>query len=155
MNNALFDKFVNFSLNNVEIDDVISLRMRVFVEEQKILYTDEFDGVDNILTQYFCGYANMSLIACILVTPEANLIKTVRIARVLVAQTYRGKGYGSEAIRLVVEELQRQKQYDFLLVNSQKAVVAFYQKLGFELIGNENMEAGIPHIFLRKALNTI
>ncbi|GAA4144638.1 hypothetical protein GCM10022416_35620 [Actinomadura keratinilytica] len=37
-------------------------------------------------------------------------------------------------------------------LHAQTAVRAFYERLGYEAYGEEDIEAGIPHIWMRKAL---
>jgi len=152
MKRGKFDKFIVAEYNSANYHDVCQLRTDVFVVEQKIKETDEFDGIDKKGTQYYCGYVNEYLVASVVVFKEETLLKTARVARVLVSKAFRGQGYGSSIIKLMIDDIKKRSDYDYLLLNSQEAMKGFYMKLGFENVNNKNIEAGIPHIFLRMSL---
>lgn len=45
-----------------------------------------------------------------------------------------------------------QKGYRYIFCNAQKQTIAFYERCGFETISEEFIEAGIPHVKMRKEL---
>jgi ribosomal protein S18 acetylase RimI-like enzyme len=50
------------------------------------------------------------------------------------------------------ENVARDKGYKVLHMHARKSAVGFYQKLGYEIVGEEFEEVTIPHYEMQKAL---
>jgi predicted GNAT family N-acyltransferase len=62
-----------------------------------------------------------------------------------VLKAWRGKGVGRALLLRLLEEAKKQHLQQVTL-HAQLQASEFYRKLGFEIRGEEFMEAGIPHI---------
>ena len=118
-----------------------ALRRTVFIEEQGVPEADELDDLD--------GEA-IHLLALDGDTPvgTARLLlraETGKIGRVCVLARCRGTGVGAALIRAGIEELRRQPGLRRVKLGSQTHAMGFYEKLGFRPVGEDYMDAGIPH----------
>ena len=66
----------------------------------------------------------------------------MKLERFAVLKEYRKFGVGSAMVLYILKKLENQKS---IYLNSQKDVVNFYKKLGFEIIGEAFYEAEIAH----------
>ena len=123
------------------------IRTAVFVQEQGVDASDEYDAFEEVSQHY-------------LVTLDSKAVATARwrftpngikLERFAVLPTYRGEGIGKYLVEQVIEEVQKHSKPIYL--HAQIQVVDFYQKLGFEKEGALFEEAGIQH-FLRCCLNS-
>ncbi len=65
--------------------------------------------------------------------------KACKIERVATIKSYRGKGYGREAI-LEAEKWIKEMGYNKIYINSREEALGFYKKLGYE--PNYNLKSG-------------
>lgn len=117
------------------------IRREVFIEEQGVSEEDEYDGTDAM---------NMHLLVSdgekYVATGRISLIDGIyKISRVAVLKSERGKYYGDFAVRMLCDRA-FQNGAQSVFINSQTHAVRFYKSIGFEEIGDEFMEAGIPHV---------
>ncbi|MEK7303034.1 MAG: GNAT family N-acetyltransferase, partial [Pseudomonadota bacterium] len=75
----------------------------------------------------------------------ARLLPDGHIGRMAVLREWRGKGVGSAMLQRILEESSHRGMQKAML-NAQMAAIKFYEKFGFQVSGEEFMEAGIPHI---------
>lgn len=126
---------------NEDLTDSFYVRRKVFIDEQKIDESLEFNGTDDN--------------AYILVVYEDDKpIGTGRIiidnneyllGRIAVLKEERGKKIGDLVVRKLIKkscEMGADKQY----VHAQIRAKGFYETLGFNAYGNEYYEDTIPHI---------
>lgn len=125
-------------LTRRQLYELMVLRNRVFVVEQEITAEPEIDGRDTD-----ADHALMRL--------DGELIGTVRIlrentplkvGRVAVARSERGRGLGSEMMRAVGEYLGDRPAK----LHAQSHLEQWYRRLGWRREGPEFQEAGIPHV---------
>ena len=69
--------------------------------------------------------------------------KGYKLERFAVLNKDRDKGYGHIVLKTVLDDLSKTKKVVYLHAQSQ--VIPFYEKMGFEMEGNEFEEAGIMH----------
>ena len=84
----------------------------------------------------------------ILTMLNANDIKMRQVA---VDDGLRGKNTGTKMVAFA-EEHAREKGYTTMVLNARKTAVGFYEKLGYEKIGEEFPEINIPHYKMRKIM---
>jgi len=117
------------------------VRRAVFVDEQGIAAAEEWDGEDEAATHVVVTDA---------VAPVATARfrfrdeTTVKIERVAVLADYRGEGVGRHVMG-VVESRATEEGATKALLHSQERVRPFYERLGYEAVGDQFDEAGIPH----------
>ncbi len=124
-----------------DIDTCRALRREVFIEEQGVSEADEVDGRDD---------AAIHLLAFVGDAPTGTarlLLKgnTGKIGRVCVLMGARGTGLGAALIRAALDELRRQPGVTSASLGSQSHATGFYEKLGFRVVSDEFIDAGIPH----------
>ena len=129
----------------------IMIRTRVFVVEQEIAASLETDHFENASTHYLVSH-EQGFIA----TARSRFLEdkeTAKIERVAVLKEARGKGVGRQLMDYILNNLDAYPHLKTIQVGSQNTAIAFYQKLGFQVIGEEYLDAGIPHHLMIKPVN--
>lgn len=123
------------------------LRHRVFVLEQGVDASLEFDGRDGAATH-------------VVLEDGGELIGTARIfdtgneavvGRVAVEAERRGQGLGG-VVMAAAERWASDQGLPAVELHAQQSVTGFYERLGYAGIGEPYEEAGIPHLTMRKEL---
>lgn len=131
-----------------EIKHIKNIRNQVFQLEQGIDEELEFDGLDATAIHLLAYLENQPV-------GTARIRKldetTAKIERLSVLPTARRKGLGRKLMIKAIEVITREN-YHQIIINSQKYIKSFYQKLGFEQIGNTFEEANIPHVKMIKKI---
>lgn len=136
------EKYEN--LDKESLYRIFDLRNRVFMLEQKVECPDlDYKDQDAIHLQ---GYMNGGLIAyCRIFMPSGN-DSEASIGRVAVARQYRVKGYGRELMNKAISIIGDSP----IKISAQQYLEGFYHSLGFVSYGDTYMEAGIPHIKMKR-----
>lgn len=123
-------------------DDALTLRAireAVFILEQQVPVELEWDGLDtdclHVLATDLAGNP----------VGTARLLPAGHIGRMAVLREWRGRGVGSALLRLLLEETKK-RQLRQAVLNAQTYAAGFYAKFGFKAVGEEFMDAGIPHV---------
>ena len=127
---------VNFSEKQAEIT---SVRRTVFVEEQNVPESIDFDGSDTDFIHVLASDKNG------LPVGTARINREGRIGRMAVLKNYRWQGIGRKMIQALMDYGRKNAITNFH-VSSQVTAAGFYKKMGFEPTGKEFLEAGIKHI---------
>ena len=137
-------------LTTAELYAVLALRAEVFVVEQACAYQD-LDGLDQAaihLTQYvgdaLTGYTR-------LLAPGTDFEHACAIGRVVTAPTHRRRGYGRPLMRASIAECHRRWPGSDIDIHAQTYLLSFYRGFGFRPYGEEFLEDGLPHHFMRLA----
>lgn len=124
---------------------VMPLRIAVFVVEQGVpaeIEHDEFDAVSRHAAIRDTGGA---------VIATGRLLPDGHIGRMAVAAAHRGTGLGSRVLQALIEEAARRGMAEVCL-NAQTHACAFYRRHGFVEAGEVYLEAGLPHLTMRRQL---
>ncbi|MGC3873995.1 GNAT family N-acetyltransferase [Halomonas sp. GXIMD04776] len=121
------------------------IRRRVFIEEQAVPQEEEWDGRDPQCL-HFLAYRKGHAIG------TARLLPDGHIGRVAVLKEARGQGIGEQLMQAAIDAAQRRGDREILL-DAQIQALNFYRKLGFDVFGDEFLDAGIPHRSMRLSLN--
>ena len=132
-------------LTNCEVYEILKSRAKVFMFEQKIWYLD-MDNVDYNAYHLFFE-ENGEVLAYLRAFCEED--KVIRIGRVLSVE--HNKGLGTKLMEKAIAYF-KDMGYEKICLDSQIPAVRFYKKFGFETLGQEFIEAGIPHIKMVKNL---
>ncbi len=76
---------------------------------------------------------------------------TVKIRQVAVHPDSQGQGVG-RAMSEFSEEWVRENGYSLITLNARMPAVAFYLRLGYEVVGEEFIEVTIPHLAMEKLI---
>lgn len=137
-----------------ELDLGFALRIKVFVEEQKVPVELELDEKDNSENTVHIGYFNDDKL--IGVARLIDLDKdVVHIGRVAIDKEYRGRGIGRELI-IGCENIAQQilKRKIIIELSAQIQAENFYKSLGYNRVNDIiYLDAGIEHVDMRKEIN--
>lgn len=113
------------------------IREAVFINEQGVASELEFDGLDDNAVQVLVGEPGQYV-------GTGRMLDDGHIGRIAILPEARGQGLGAKVVQALVAEAIR-LGYPGVYLSAQTHALAFYFKLGFSLLGDEFMEAGIPH----------
>ncbi|TVP85958.1 MAG: GNAT family N-acetyltransferase [Thioalkalivibrio sp.] len=115
-----------------------TVRCEVFVKEQNVPRSLEFDGLDATALHWLA------------LTPEEEPVGTLRllpsgqIGRMAVMRDHRGRGIGSRLLNHAIAAAEAHG-WDEVWLNAQYASRGFYAPHGFIVISDIFEDAGIPH----------
>lgn len=89
------------------------------------------------------------LLGCCLLTRMDP--STIRLRQMAVPNSMQGKGIG-RALMVFAENIARDLGYKRLTMHARKTALGFYQKLGYQVTGDEFLEVTIPHFIMEKVL---
>jgi GNAT superfamily N-acetyltransferase len=85
---------------------------------------------------------------CMLLEEEPGII---RLRQMAVLESLQGKGVG-KAIMNFAENVARDRGYKKITMHARKNAIGFYEKMGYEVKGDEFSEVTIPHYLMEKSL---
>jgi predicted GNAT family N-acyltransferase len=131
-----------------DLQGALEVRMRVFCEEQGVPVEEELDGRDEQAEHLVavCGDGKVVGTLRLLFSEEA-----VKVGRVAVERAWRGRAIASRMLELALGEAARRGAREARLA-SQVEVIELYRQAGFEVSSEVFEEAGIPHVWMVRAL---
>jgi len=120
------------------------IRRKVFIEEQQVPESLEWDGEDQQATQLL-AYSDQIPVATL------RMLKNGRLGRMAVLKEYRNQGIGHLLIERMIRLAQEQGLQQ-LNLSAQTHAVSFYLQFGFITEGKIYMDAGIPHQQMHREL---
>lgn len=127
--------------NEKQLEDALKIRRIVFVEEQNVPVEEEIDQYEDESTHFVLYSEKKEPIG-------AGRFRDVngvgKIERICVLPTYRNRGVGKLIMEKIIE-FAKENNFSKVKLNSQTHAIPFYEKLGFKVISDEFMDAGIPH----------
>ncbi len=121
------------------------VRRTVFIEEQGVPATLEWDEDDAGALHLLAQAVNGEPIGCARLLPDGHL------GRMAVLADWRGRGVG-QALLTAALKAARARGHTQVQLSAQTHAVAFYVRAGFVSIGPEYDEAGMPHVSMQKFL---
>jgi predicted GNAT family N-acyltransferase len=85
----------------------------------------------------------------VLTTLDVGVLKMRQVA---VAEEYQGRGIGTELVK-ESEAIGKETGFERMVLSARLPAVTFYERLGYEVVGDEFVEVGIPHRHMEKALS--
>jgi ElaA protein len=131
-----------------ELYNLLQLRSEVFVVEQDCVYQD-LDGKDK-KALHVLGLKNNSIVAYTRIFKPGDYFKEASIGRVVVAKNERQHKYGYDIMEASIDVIRNQYNKTEIKISAQCYLKKFYTNLGFEKVGAEYLEDGIPHIAMIK-----
>ncbi len=123
---------------------LLALRESVFVVEQKCAY-QELDGRDGA-AWHLVGGRSGHVVACLRVLVPQRPEGRFRIGRVAVDSGWRGKGFARRMVLMALDRVREQAGERLVVLDAQAYLSAFYESLGFRVVGDAFLEDGIPHL---------
>ncbi len=87
------------------------------------------------------------LLACCILTKVAD--DTCKLRQMAVKPKIQGTGLGA-AMMNYAEQLAKDAGYKKMVMNARKTAKGFYEKLGYEIKGDEFVEVTLPHFYMQK-----
>lgn len=126
-----------------DLEKAFSIRKTVFVEEQKVSETDEYDSHEDE-SHHFLAISGDTPCA----TARWRFTeKGVKLERFAVLKDFRNKKIGNEILKNVLEDIARMPETSAhtRYLHAQLAAVPFYEKEGFKKVGEMFEECNIQH----------
>ena len=76
---------------------------------------------------------------------------TIQLRQMAVTSGLQGKGIGKVLMQFA-ENISRDLGYKKMIMHARKTATGFYEKLGYNAVGNEFLEVTIPHFVMEKSL---
>ena len=131
-----------------DFEVALAIRREVFVEGQDVPEDLELDGRDDEAAHFLARRDGEPVGTARLRDYGDGVAKVERVA---VRESFRGAGWGRR-IMATVEEHAREAGYERVRLAAQVPVVGFYERLDYEVVSEEFMDAGIPHRSMEKPL---
>lgn len=137
-----------FNTEGPEYREMIDLRMQVLLRPIGIpeSYINAQKERSDLLVGAFEGGA---LIGCCVLTPHDSVL--IQLRQMAVRPDYQGKGVGA-ALVLFAERTAQEKGFKRLMMHARDAVIPFYEKCGYTIVGEPFTEVGIGHHQMQKEL---
>ena len=114
------------------------LRHQVFVVEQKVPADLEMDELDAVCLHACVASGDGTVVGTGRLLPEG------KIGRMAVTASQRGRGIGAMILNALIKASSDRGDARVCL-SAQTHAIAFYERFGFVIRGQEFLEAGIPH----------
>ena len=125
--------------------DAKPIRYEVFVVEQKVPLDMEWDEMDARCVHAVAYDAEGQAVG------TGRLLPNGHLGRMAVRRAVRGHGIGARMLEALVDAARARGDREVML-NAQAQAEPFYERFGFRREGEIFMEAGIPHIHMRRTL---
>ncbi|MFE8697840.1 GNAT family N-acetyltransferase [Cytobacillus sp. FJAT-53684] len=131
--------------NDNELQEAFSIRKSVFVEEQQVPVEEEIDQYEEEAV-HFLLYDGETPVGA----GRFRVVEGIgKVERICVLGNHRKSGSG-KAIMNKIEEYAKLEGLSALKLNAQTHAIPFYSKLGYTIISDEFLDAGIPHRTMKK-----
>ncbi|TWD93714.1 putative GNAT family N-acyltransferase [Neobacillus bataviensis] len=136
--------------NQKELEDAFSIRKIVFVKEQNVPIEEEIDQYEDEATHFVMYGDTANPLA-------AGRFRVVdgygKVERICVLKEARKTGAGRLMMN-AIETFARKQGLHKLKLNAQTHAIPFYAGLGYEVVSDEFLDAGIPHKTMVKQIPT-
>lgn len=88
------------------------------------------------------------LIACLVLTPLGDSVKMRQVA---VEPSAQGRGIGTRLVRFS-EEFASHRGFTKMILSARSTAIPFYERLGYEVVGEPYEEVTIPHSMMERDL---
>jgi GNAT superfamily N-acetyltransferase len=95
------------------------------------------------------AFEEEKMLGCCMLIMEAP--NSVRLRQMAVLNNLQGKGIG-RALMQFAENIARDRGFQKITMHARKTAVGFYEKLGYNISGQEFEEVTIPHYIMEKLL---
>jgi predicted GNAT family N-acyltransferase len=119
----------------------LKLRQDILRTPLNITMTDK-DIIGEDLDIHIGGFHDGVLIAYCIISRIDNQVAKIR--QVAVSSKLQGAGIGTKLMGFA-EDVAMGKGFRTIHLHARKTVVQWYESIGYEILGNEFIEVGIPH----------
>lgn len=134
--------------NSPEYWETVALRTEILRKPLGLTYTAEQLQAENNDYHLAC-YIESQLVGCLILTPASS--SEVKMRQVAVSAKHQGLGIG-KALVCYSEQFAQDHGFREMTMHARETAVSFYEKLGYEKVGEPFIEVTIPHFEMRKVL---
>ena len=95
------------------------------------------------------AFEEEKMLGCCMLVNEGE--RSCRLRQMAVINNLQGKGIG-RALMIFAENIARDRGYKKLTMHARKTATGFYERLGYQITGDEFKELAIPHYLMEKSL---
>ena len=95
------------------------------------------------------AFEEEKMLGCCMLVREDE--KSCRLRQMAVLNSLQGKGIG-RALMIFAENIARDRGYKKISMHARKTAAGFYERLGYQVRGEEFKELTIPHYIMEKSL---
>jgi ribosomal protein S18 acetylase RimI-like enzyme len=134
--------------NSKEYKQMVDLRRQILRKPLGLEFSDEelAKEKDDML---IAAFEDEQMLGCCLLTEVEP--GNVRLRQMAVIPGLQGKGIGRILMQFA-ENIARDRCYKKITMHARKSAVGFYEKLGYNVTGEEFQEVTIPHFIMEKNL---
>lgn len=140
---------VRWAQSAAEVEGAQSVREQVFCVEQGVPRSEEIDGLDEQALHLLAVCWEGEIIGTLRLLFAGDVAK---IGRVAVERGWRGRGIASRMLSVALVAARRRGAREARLA-SQVAATGLYERAGFRVESEPFEEAGIAHVWMRRALS--
>ncbi len=134
---------------HAEVQECLSVRRRVFIEEQGVSEAEEIDRYDGDPATLSSAIHVLGHLDRIPVATGRLLVdyppgENAHVGRVAVLAEHRRKGFGRE-VMLALHRIASQRGLAGITLGAQLHAIPFYERLGYVARGDVFLDAGIEH----------
>ena len=131
-----------------EYQQMITLRNDILRKPLGLYFTPE--ELEQEKQEILIGaFEEEKMLGCCMLVKEEE--KTCRLRQMAVLNNVQGKGIG-RALMLFAETIARDRGFKRITMHARKTALGFYERLGYNVAGEEFREVTIPHYVMEKNL---
>lgn len=129
-----------------EYDEAVALRYEVLRKPLGMVYTPE-QLAEEATETHVIAVADAKVVGVLLLKRISD--KKLKMRQFAVDDAFQGQGIGS-ALVAFAEDFAIEKGFSIITLNARMTAVPFYERLGYDVVGDEFVEVGIPHLRMVK-----
>jgi GNAT superfamily N-acetyltransferase len=134
--------------NSKEYKQMVDLRRQILRKPLGLEFSDE-ELAKEKEDMLIAAFEDEQMLGCCLLTEVEP--GNVRLRQMAVIPGLQGKGIGRVLMQFA-ENIARDRCYIKITMHARKSAVGFYEKLGYNVTGEEFQEVTIPHFIMEKNL---
>lgn len=138
-------------LSNIEVYKILKLRSDVFVVEQDCVYPDADDiDLHPEVLHLFAEKNNIVAGYLRIIPPDLSFPNKSSLGRVASSSEFRNQGIGHTLIQKALTTINERWKNTICHISAQTYLTRFYEHHGFQIVGEDYLEDGIPHIGMER-----
>ncbi len=131
-----------------EYDAMVALRFEILRKPLGLTFTKEqLASEKNYI--HLGLFLQQELLACCILLPAKN--NSFQLKQMAVSNRQQSKGLGAQLLAFA-EEIAIKNNTSNIILHARQTALGFYQKAGYNILGDMFMEVGIPHFEMEKKL---
>ena len=143
-------KMIDIDFGSSRYNELVELRYKILLEPLGLKFLDSFRPEEANYLHIGCVESlDDRLVGGLILAPVDN--EKIRMMQVAVDTIYQGEGIGHELVKYA-EKRAKEAGYSQIIMHAMLYVVGFYEKIGYQAIGDPFEEQGITFVKVVKNL---